>query len=172
MELRVRSESDLDACEHLAHVVHAADGYPPRCADDLRVFLSATDALGAWVAESKKGIIGHVALLPRSSRAVMAVGSAATGRRPEQLCVVARLFVSPTERNAGIGSSLLALAADAGLARGLRPILDVAAHLDTAIRLYERAGWICAGQVTVDFHQEAPLEELVCIGPDPGSMGL
>lgn len=169
VELRVRSESDLDACEHLAHVVHAADGYPPRCADDLRVFLSATDALGAWVAESEKGIIGHVALLPQSSRAVMAVGSAATGRPPEQLCVVARLFVSPIERNAG--SSLLALAADAGLARGLRPILDVAAHLDNAIRLYERAGWMCAGQVTVDFHQEAPLEELVYIGPDPASMG-
>lgn len=64
-------------------------------------------------------------------------------------------------RNAGIGSSLLALAAEAGLARGLRPILDVAAHFDDAIRLYERAGWKCAARVTVDFHEEAPLEELV-----------
>ncbi len=168
MRLRVRSESDVDACERLAHVVHAADGYPPRCADDLRAFVSATDALGAWVAESEKGIIGHVALLPRSSRAVMAVGITATGRPPEQLCVVARLFVSPTTRNAGIGSSLLAVAADAGYARGLRPILDVAAHLDNAIRLYERAGWMCAGQVTVHFDNEAPLEELVYIGPPRG----
>jgi len=166
VELRVRSGGDLDACEHLAHVVHAADGYPPRCADDLRAFVSAADSLGAWVAESEKGIVGHVALLSRSSRAVMAVGSAATGLPLEQLCVVARLLVSPTERNAGIGSSLLALAADAGLARGLRPILDVAAHFDNAIRLYERAGWIRAGRVTVDFQEEAPLEELVYIGPD------
>lgn len=171
MELRVRREGDLDACEHLARVVHAADGYPPRCADDLRVFVSGADALGAWVAESEQGIVGHVALMPRSSRVVMEVGSAATGRLPEQLCVVARLFVSPTERNAGIGSSLLAIAANAGLARGLRPILDVAAHLDNAIRLYERAGWVCAGRVTVDFHKEAPLAELVYIGPDPGSVG-
>lgn len=171
VKLRVRSDSDLDACEHLAHEVHAADGYPPRCADDLLGFVSASGALYAWVAESEKGVVGHVALLPRSSRAVMEVGSAATGRPPEQLCVVARLFVSPTERNAGIGSSLLALAADAGLARGLRPILDVAAHLGNAIRLYERAGWMCAGQVTVDFHNEAPLRELVYIGPDPGRVG-
>lgn len=171
MELRVRREGDLDACERLARVVHATDGYPPRCADDLRVFVSAADALGAWVAESEKGIVGHVALMSRSSRLVMGVGSAATGRPPEELCVVARLFVSPTERSAGIGSSLLALAADAGLARGLRPILDVAAHLDDAIRLYERAGWICAGQVTVEFQEEAPLEELVYIGPDRGSVG-
>ena len=171
MELRVRREGDLDACEHLARVVHAADGYPPRCADDLRVFVSAADALGAWVAESENGIVGHVALMPRSSRVVMGVGSAATGRPPEQLCVVARLFISPTDRNAGIGSSLLALASNAGLARGLRPILDVATHLDNAIRLYERAGWMCAGQVTVDFHNEAPLEELVYVGPDPGTVG-
>ncbi len=40
----------------------------------------------------------------------MAVGVTATGRPPEHLCVVAPLFVSPTERNAGIGSSLLAVA--------------------------------------------------------------
>lgn len=68
VELRVRRESDLDACEHLAHVVHALDGYPPRCADDLRHFVSAPDALSAWVAQSEKGIVGHVALQPRSSR--------------------------------------------------------------------------------------------------------
>ena len=172
VELRARRESDLDACEHLAHVVHAADGYPPRCADDLRLFVSAPGALGAWVAESENGIVGHVALLPRSARAVMAVGRAATGRPPEQLCVVARLFVSPTGRTAGIGRSLLTLAAEDALARGLQPILDVAAHLDKAIRLYERAGWMCAGQVTVDFRNEAPLEELVYIGPDPGGVGL
>src|SRR5438045_3471397 len=102
VELRVRRESDLDACERLAKVVHGADGYPPRCADDLRTFVSAADALGAWVAQSEKGIVGHVALQPRSSRAVMALGALATGRRPERLCVVARLFVSPTARKAGI----------------------------------------------------------------------
>jgi GNAT superfamily N-acetyltransferase len=171
VELRVRRESDLDACERLAEVVHAADGYPPRCADDLRVFVSAPDALGAWVAQSAKGVVGHVALQPKSSPEVMALGSVATGRPPEQLCVVARLFVSPTERKSGIGSSLLALAAGAGLERGLWPLLDVAAHLDDAVRVYERGGWVCAGRVTVDFQNEAPLEELVCIGPAPRSLG-
>lgn len=171
VELRIRRESDLDACEQLAHVVHAVDGYPRRCADDLRVFVSAADALGGWVAQLEKGIVGHGALQPRGSRAAMALGSAATGRPPEQLCVVARLFVSPTERKAGISGSLLALAADAGLARGLWPILDVAAHLDDAVRLYEGAGWMCAGQVTVDLRNEAPLEELVYIGPASGSLG-
>jgi hypothetical protein len=44
----------------------------------------------------------------------------------------------------------------------------VGTHLDDAIRLYERAGWICAGQVTVDFHNEPPLEELVYVLPDLG----
>jgi GNAT superfamily N-acetyltransferase len=167
MELRPRRESDLDECEHLARVVHAVDGYPPRCADGLRLFVSAGDALGAWVAVSESGIVGHVALQPKSSGAVMALGSNATGRPPDQLGMVARLFVSPTERRIGIGSSLLALAAGAGRARGLWPILDVAAHFDAAIRLYERAGWSCAGSVTVAFHNEEPLEELVYLGPAP-----
>jgi GNAT superfamily N-acetyltransferase len=167
MELRPRRDSDLDECEHLARVVHALDGYPPRCTDDLRLFVSAGDALGAWVAVSQSGIVGHVALQPRSSRAVMALASNATGRPPDQLCVVARLLVSPTERRIGTGGSLLALAAGAGRAQGLWPILDVAAHFDAAIRLYERAGWICAGRVTVPFHDEEPLEELVYLGPAP-----
>lgn len=78
-----------------------------------------------------------------------------------------RLFVSPAKRRSGIGRSLLGQAAEAGLARGFRPILDVAAHFETAIRLYERAGWTCAGQVTVRFNGEEPLEELVYLGPAP-----
>lgn len=170
MEVRARGEDDLDACERLAREVHAVDGYPPRLTDDLRLFVSAPDALGAWVAESDRGIIGHVALELKSSPAVMALASQVSGRPPERLCVVTRLFVSPAERRTGVGGSLLGRAARTGLARGLRPILDVAAHFDTAIRLYERAGWTCAGQVTVTFIGEEPLDELVYLGPAPASV--
>lgn len=84
VELRTRRDSDLDACELLARAVHAVDGYPPRFADDLRLFVSVPDALGVWVAESDRGIVGHVALQPTSSRAVMALASDATGRPPDR----------------------------------------------------------------------------------------
>ena len=80
VELRARRESDLDACELLAHAVHIFDGYPPRAVDDLRLFVSLPDALEVWVAESERGIVGHVALQPKSSPAVMALASDATGQ--------------------------------------------------------------------------------------------
>lgn len=101
---------------------------------------------------------------------MMTLACDVTGRSPDQLCVVARLLVSPGSRRMGIGGSLLAAAADAGLARGLRPILDVAAHFEAAIELYEKAGWMCAGRVTVPFLDAEPLDELVYIGPSPEDM--
>ncbi len=151
MELRARREDDLDACERLAQAVHGVDGYPPRFADDLRLFVSAPDALGAWVVETDSGIVGHVALQPRSSRMVMALACDATGLPSDRFCVVARLLVSPAHRREGLGRALVARAAGAGRVRGLVPILDVAAHFDAAIRLYEKSGWTCAGRVTVAF---------------------
>ena len=171
VELRARRDDDLDECERLARAVHGADGYPPRCADDLRRFISAPGALGAWVAQSERGIVGHVALQPSGSPEVMARAAHATGRSPERLCVVARLFVSPSNRGQGLGNSLLAAAAEAGRARGLWPILDVAAHFATAIRLYESAGWTCAGRVSAAFPGEEPLDELVYVGPAPDGAG-
>jgi GNAT superfamily N-acetyltransferase len=171
VELRARRDDDLDECERLARAVLEADGYPPRCADDLRGFISTPDALGAWVAECDGGIVGHVALHPRGSPEVMARAADATGRSPEQLCVVARLFVSPSHRGKGLGRSLLAGAAEAGRTRGLWPILDVAAHFATAIRLYEGAGWTCAGRVSAAFPGEEPLDELVYVAPGPDGAG-
>lgn len=167
MRLRARVDEDLDSCEHLARVVHELDGYPPRLADDLRLFVEAPGAVGSWVAESGGGIVGHVVLQPTSSDPVMALASQVTGRAPAELGVIARLLVSPAERRKGLGTSLLAIAADAALARGLWPILDVAASFGPAIRLYQRTGWVCAGQVTVRLPESEPLDEFVYIGPAP-----
>ena len=168
MDLRPRTDGDLDACERLARAVHRADGYPPRRAGDLRRFVSAPGALGAWVAESDGGeVVGHVALQPTSSAAVMTLAADATGLPADRLAVVARLFVAPAHRGAGIGRVLFACATAASLGLNRRPILDVAAHFDAAIRLYARAGWTCAGRVTVTFSGEQPLDELVYVGPAP-----
>ena len=167
MELRVRRDDDLDSCQRLAQAVHEFDGYPPRLADDLRLFVSAPEALGAWVVESDGDIVGHVALQRKSSGAVMALASDATGWAPDRLCVVARLLVLPTERRKGLGSSLLGVAAEAGRSGARWPVLDVAIHFKPAIRLYEKSGWVRAGQVNVSFSGAEPLEEFVYIGWPP-----
>jgi GNAT superfamily N-acetyltransferase len=167
VELRPRTYDDIDACELLAREVHDVDGYPPRFADDLRGFVSAVGALAAWVAASDGAIVGHVALQPTSSPAVMALAGEVTGRAPERLGVVARLLVAPAHRRKGLGGTLLGVAAQAAHDRGRWPILDVAVHFHAAIGLYERSGWVRAGRVDVPFRDAEPLAEYVYIGPTP-----
>lgn len=99
---------------------------------------------------------------------MIALGTEATQRSPEQLAVVARLLVAPTHRRQGIGNLLLDVATRAAHARRLWPILDVAAYFHAAMRLYEQAGWACAGRVTVRIQGTDPLDELVYVGPAPG----
>ncbi|MGH2351012.1 MAG: GNAT family N-acetyltransferase [Chloroflexota bacterium] len=168
VELRARTDDDLDACELLARDVHHVDAYPPRFADDLRGFVSAPGALAAWVAAWDGAIVGHVALQPTSSPAVMALAGEATGRAPERLGVVARLLVAPAHRRKGLGRALLGVAAQAAHDRDRWPILDVATDFDAAIGLYERSGWVRAGRVDVRFRDAEPLAEYVYVGPGPG----
>ena len=172
MELRPRKQDDLDACELLAREVHDVDGYPPRFADDLRGFVSAPGALAAWVAAWDGAIVGHVALQATSSPAVMALAGEATGRAPERLGVVARLLVAPAHRRKGLGGTLLGAAAQAAHDRDRWPILDVATHFDAAIGLYERFGWVRAGQVDVPFLVAELMAEYVFIDLTHGSCAV
>ncbi len=168
MSVRTRTEADLNACVQLAEVVHRVDGYPPYLPGDLRSFVASPGVIEAWVAERNGEIVGHVALHGRSSDAVMALAAGVTGRPPDRLGVVARLFVAPAARRDGVGELLLGTAASAAVELGLWPILDVAAQFDAAIRLYEKCGWRCAGRVTVHFGDATSLDEVVYVAPDPG----
>ena len=166
--IRERTEADRGAIDDLAKVAHANDNYPVYVGGDLLSFILVPHAIGAWVADRTGTVVGHVALHPRSSStAVMALAEQATGLPAARLAVVARLLVSPTARRDGIGRLLLGAAADRAAQLGLWPILDVVAGSEAPIRLYEKAGWTCAGQVTVTFGQSGPIDELVFLGPPP-----
>jgi len=171
MSVRTRTEADLNACVQLAVVVHRVDGYPPYLPGDLRSFVASPGVIEAWVAERNGEIVGHVALHGRSSDAVMALAAGVTGRPPDRIGVVARLFVAPAAREDGVGGLLLGTAASAAVELGLWPILDVAAQFDAAISLYEKCGWRCAGRVTVHFGDATSLDEVVYVAPDPGPEG-
>ncbi|MDP8930537.1 MAG: GNAT family N-acetyltransferase [Actinomycetota bacterium] len=165
MHVRERTHADLDSCERLARVVHELDGYPPRLPCDLRRFIASADAIGAWVAEHDRGIVGHVALHRESSEEVMALAAKATGLPRERLGVIVRLLVAPSVRRMGAGRALLSVASGEAISRGLWPILDVATHFGPAINLYENTGWKCAGRVTVPIRGAESLDEYVYIGP-------
>jgi GNAT superfamily N-acetyltransferase len=147
------------------------DNYPMYLPDDdLEAFLVTPGALGAWVAVVPSGVAGHVALHPRSSRAVMAMAGERVGAPPERLAVVARFLVGPGSRGQGIGRLLLGAASEEAVARGLWPVLDVAKDLRSAIALYESCGWVRAGEVTVRLPDGRDLEEFVYVAP-PTVMG-
>jgi ribosomal protein S18 acetylase RimI-like enzyme len=95
----------------------------------------------------------------------MRTAGEALGLSVDRLAVVARLLVDPTCRRHGVGRALLETAAGEAMARGLRPVLDVAVDFGAAIRLYETNGWTRAGQVTYRFSDGAPLDEFVYLGP-------
>jgi GNAT superfamily N-acetyltransferase len=165
--IRERTEADVEAIDELAKIVHANDDYPVYLPGDIHSFIFAPDPIGAWVAERDGRVVGHVALHPRSSRAVMTLAQEATGLPATGLAVVARLLVSPIERRAGIGQLLLDVAAGRAVQLGLWPILDVVDGREAPLRLYEKAGWTCVGQVTVTFGQSGPIDEFVFLGPSP-----
>jgi len=162
---RERVDADLDACVRLARMTHELDRYLMSLPDDLRRFIEVPDALAAWVTELDGEIIGHVALRSHSSAAVLARASEALKVPPDRLGVIARLLVSSQHRRHGIGRSLLELACGDARARGLWPILDVVTYQHAAIALYDKCGWVRAGQVTSRFGDDVVLEEFVYLGP-------
>jgi GNAT superfamily N-acetyltransferase len=161
-----RSEDDLRRCEEMARTVHHQDGYPRYLAGSLLSFLAEPGALASWVAEHATEIVGHVALHPTSSSAVMALAQQATGEPAARLGVVARLMVSPDARGEGLGQRLLETAVHDAVRRGLRPVLDVVTDHLQAIELYERCGWSRVGVVAVSLGHGASINEYVYVGPD------
>ncbi len=65
----------------------------------------------------------------------------------------------------GVGRTLLERAATEATAKGLYPILDVANQMQSAVALYERSGWVRAGEVSAEFAGGTSLEELVYLAP-------
>ena len=96
----------------------------------------------ACVAEHDGSIAGHVALV-RGMRLECLLR--ATGRAPDQLGGIARLYVDPAFRRLGLARALLDAAADGAVACSLQPVLDVVSDARPAIALYEQVGWHLVG---------------------------
>ena len=128
---------------------------------NLRGFIVWHCLLCAWVAEADGAIVGHVALHAAAPPGIMALARRMMARTRDQFGVVARLLVSPVARRRGLGRRLLLTAVENACERGLKPMLEVTADLEPAIRLYENCGWVCAGKVQVYWRST---DEFVCSG--------
>jgi len=164
--VREREPRDLEPVAALATEVQASDGYPGRLTRDLRTFLVADDALGAWVAELDGRLVGHVALHAASLPVVMERAKQALGAASDdELAVVARLLVDPRTRRVGAGRALLDRAATAAHDLHRHPILDVVTRYEAANALYVAAGWTNAGEVEMRFTDGVVLASNVYVAP-------
>lgn len=139
--VRPRRDRDVGACARLLGVVYCADHYPDRLPGSAHAWL-VHDVLDAWVAERHGLMLGHVAT-GRVGTDPLSAGRwrEITGRSPEHLLGVSRLFVRRSERGKGIGTALLATAASHARARGLVPVLETVSESRTAIPALRDAGW-------------------------------
>ncbi|MFD2765531.1 GNAT family N-acetyltransferase [Micromonospora eburnea] len=136
LRIRDRTAADLPHCVAVLTEVHRLDRYPLNWPDDPELWLSPTNALHAWVAETAQGaIVGHVALHD--------VGSAADDPASMPAAEVSRLFVAPGARGYNVGGQLLAHARRWAAGRRLPLVLEIVDHPRSgpAITLYERTGW-------------------------------
>jgi hypothetical protein len=99
--VRDRQDEELAACEQLAQATHLNDRYPVYLGNSARSFLSHPNALCAWVAELDNTVIGHVALHPATSKAVMTLACDRLKVTADRIGVISRLLVSPTTARAG-----------------------------------------------------------------------
>jgi GNAT superfamily N-acetyltransferase len=142
MPIRARKPDDMPGCVTLLRTVHEVSGYPSVWPYDPAGWLDPASLVAAWVAETRGLISGHVALVPGAQALCLL---RATGRDPDQLGRVVRLFVDPAARRQGLARGLLEAATEHAREHGLQPVLNVMADGHAAIALYERSGWKLVG---------------------------
>jgi GNAT superfamily N-acetyltransferase len=131
IRIRDRTAADLAYCVAVLTEVHRLDRYPLNWPTDPEQWLSPTNALHAWVAETRQGsILGHVAVH-------------ATDPAPMPTAEVSRLFVAPGARGYDVGTQLLTHARRWATRHRFQLVLEIVDHQQSgpAITLYERTGW-------------------------------
>jgi GNAT superfamily N-acetyltransferase len=147
VRLHRRRDQQLGACTRLLGLVQAESHYPASRPPSLREWLADPALVDAWVAERHGEVLGHVALGPVGEDAVSRMRwREATGRPATDLAGVSRLFVRPRVRGQGIGTALLAIAAEDVRARGLTPVAEVASPSRQGLGLFEQQGWRLVGR--------------------------
>ena len=163
--VRPRAEQDIRPLLAILRAVH----WP----NDPARWLVGTGTLGAWVVHREGALAGHVALTAAAAGRAWPEWHQALGVAPERLAVLRRLFVHPDVRRGGLATRLVAHAEREAAARGLHPVLDVAADGSDAAAFWERRGYRRAGEARLPAgDQGRALRVLLLVGgraPYPGS---
>lgn len=165
--LRGKVEADGPACLDLLLRIHARDGYPLHLPpEDVEGFFGTDAEVAAWVAEHEGRIVGHVALHWGPDDPTLVAAHRRTGLPVAELVMVARLFVAPDVRRAGLGRALLRHATAAARSLGRRAVLDVGQTLPAAVALYESQGWSRVDELHLALRGAEALDLWVYVSPE------
>lgn len=137
MTTRPRREGDLRDLLGLLRCTHKLHGYPVRETNVRADWLVHPDEIQGWVAVQSERVLGHVAL-HAAHGASLPLWQEATGREPDGLAVVSRLFTGQSVR--GAGTALLDLAVKQSVLLGRAAVLEVE-RAAPAREFYLRRGW-------------------------------
>ncbi|MFC6592361.1 GNAT family N-acetyltransferase [Deinococcus lacus] len=146
--LRPRRPDDLPALLEVLRAAFEQHGYPAEWPEDPYAFMSPPGAYG-WVAvlDGETKPAAQILLRP-VERDPRIDWEGLTGHPPEDIALLARLFVDPRASGLGIARALLDQAVAAGRAEGRFPALDVYPDSERATSIYERMGWRKVGEYT------------------------
>lgn len=162
VSIRLRIDTDLDACATALLYIQETDGYPQGISD-LRKFL-ASKVENAWIVELNGHIVGHVSTGP-------AKGDLAADFWNElypgdnAIAVLGRLFVLPESRKDGAARKLVEVAVAANAKNGKRLLLWVVVANQAAIKLYDRLGWVRFGTTTYTYEDGQTMEAICFASP-------
>lgn len=141
--IRPREANDLTTLTWLLAEQQPFSNYPNRWPLPMPVeqFIVREHEEAAWVAVTNGVVAGHVSVQTLDGDDLSDAYVAGTGRPASELRLVSALFTAQLVRGRGVGSALLRHASEHILARGLRPVLDVAQANEDAIALYRAKGW-------------------------------
>jgi ribosomal protein S18 acetylase RimI-like enzyme len=139
--IRPRRPDDLPACVDIITETHRTSGYPVNWPADPPRWLTPPGLLGAWVAELAGAVVGHVGLAV-AEHETAAECAAHTGRPAGRAAEITRLCVAGAARRRSVGRRLLDTASAAAREHDRHVVLGVFAQDESAIALYDNAGWL------------------------------
>ncbi|MFC1439774.1 GNAT family N-acetyltransferase [Streptacidiphilus sp. N1-10] len=165
--VRPRGESDIPQAAAGLVKVHSTDGYPVEGVSQPEAWLTPPGMLNAWVAEISGSIVGHVAVSSPTGEDAVSMWLDLSHESEDKVGVLARLFVVREARRRAVGESLVLAVMDYARSDGIRLVLDVMVKDSSAIRLYERLGWIRLGTAIHAFGDDQQTEAICYVSPDP-----
>ena len=170
--VRERHDHDLPALAAVLERVYAHDGYPVEGIADLRAWLEPPHEIQSWTAVVDGVPVGQVTLTeaqPEDDAARAWIER--TGGSVTDIALMARLFLDPGHRGAGLaGFLILGLRHHAQLI-GRTVVFDVMVKDTAAVHLYDRSGAEQIAEVTHRFGNGRTEPALVYVFPTPRLAG-